>query len=104
MLLFGYTSFQNGSAARNEAQATARSFARFRESICALQAQQMKGSRGFVKLLRTLDNRAVAREHVDARNGNATAAAADGDSARLYQSVLDSYAAAGTRPNTRLSC
>ena len=91
-ILVGYINWEFASSAHAD-------FERFRTSICQLQAQQAKGSGGFIKLLQSLDNRAVAREHLDAANGNATAAAADADSARLYQSVLDQYAAAGTHPH-----
>lgn len=93
-LVIGYANYEVASQGRSD-------FNKFRSSICQLQAQQAKGSSGFIKLLQSLDNRAVAREHLDAANGNATAAAADADSARLYQSVLDSYARQSTHP-TRL--
>ena len=94
-LIIGYANYEVASNAHSD-------FERFRTSICQLQAQQAKGGSGFIKLLQSLDNRAVAREHLDAANGNATAAAADADSARLYQSVLDQYAAAGAHPHVSL--
>jgi len=77
--------------ASNRAAQTANDFQAFRSSICALSAGQEKQSAGFIRLLQTLDTRAIAREHVDATAGNATAAAADADSARLYETVLVEY-------------
>lgn len=95
-LLVGYVNYEVAVTARAR-------FEHFTTSICQLQAQQKKGSAGFIKLLETLDKRAVAREHVEAAAGNATGAAADADSARLYQSVLDSYAQSSTS-RVSLSC
>jgi hypothetical protein len=61
---------------------------RFQNSICTLQRQQAKAGKGFYRLLKTLEARAVARESVDRKAGNLSEAAADADSARLYATVL----------------
>lgn len=95
-LLMGYVNYEVAATGTAD-------FEHFHSSICQLQAQQSKGTSGFIKLLETLDRRAIAREHVEAANGNATGAAADADSARLYQSVLDSYAQNSTS-HVSLSC
>jgi hypothetical protein len=65
--------------------------ARFDAAVCTLATRQAQNSSAFVELLSTLEARAVAREHLDEQVGNASAVAADADSARLYAFVLASY-------------
>lgn len=65
-----------------------------RTGICTQEAQGQKASAGFDRLLRLLAQRAEARERVDIRAGNTTAAQADADSFRLYTRV----AAASAHP------
>ena len=80
------------------AESTNADFHNFQSSICSLSSQQARNGAAFKHLLATLEQRAVAREHIDAQAGNATAAAADADSARLYQTVLTEYANAAKHP------
>lgn len=81
--VFGYASYETATATRQ-------SFDQFHTAICQLTAKQAKTSKSFYSLLRTLEERALTREGVDKANHDFNAAAADSDSARLYEAVLAS--------------
>jgi len=77
-----------GWANYSYARTTNSDFRTFRSSICAVVAQQGQQGRSFQSLLVTLEQRAVARERLDKQAGDLNAAAADADSARLYETVI----------------
>ena len=97
IVVIGYANYEVAATGTSD-------FRKFQQSICAISAQQQKGSSSFVNLLEQLQTRAVQRERADLAAGSPREAAADSDIARLYQSVIDQYAAQGAHPRPSLSC